>query len=175
MCMQTKRKGLLDKQEGEVQTAYYSSSFGCIKIAYQGDALTEVAFVVGIEQQEAPLLSVRSALSDRAFAELEAYFAGKRKQFTLPLLPKGTAFQQKVWNALLAIPYGQTRSYKQIASAIGQPKACRAVGMANNKNPLAIVIPCHRVIGSNGRMVGYASGLDRKANLLQLEGILPKR
>ena len=92
-----------------------------------------------------------------------------RKIFTLPLAPVGTEFQQHVWKILQTIPYGETWSYKQVAVAIGNPKASRAVGMANNKNPLAIFIPCHRVIGSNGKLVGYAGGLNIKEHLLALE------
>jgi len=87
----------------------------------------------------------------------------------LPLAPAGTAFMQKVWNALLTIPYGETRSYKEIAIAVGNSKACRAVGMANNRNPISVVIPCHRVIGANGKLVGYGGGLDIKSYLLDLE------
>ena len=95
--------------------------------------------------------------------------AGRRREFQLPLAPKGTEFQQKVWKALLDIPYGETRSYGEIARAIGNPKASRAVGMANNRNPIAIIIPCHRVIGSTGKLVGYGGGLDKKEFLLNLE------
>ena len=109
-----------------------------------------------------------------AFRQLSEYFSGKRKTFNLPLLLKGTDFQKQVWQALLKIPFGVTRSYKQIAEAIGNPKAVRAVGMANNKNPLLIVVPCHRVIGANGKLVGYAVGLDKKEYLLRLEGSLRK-
>lgn len=104
--------------------------------------------------------------------ELAEYFAGTRRAFTVPLAPCGTAFQRKVWAALQDIPYGETRSYKQIAEAVGQPKAFRAVGMANNRNPIAILIPCHRVIGSNGALVGYGGGLDIKTRLLRLEGAM---
>jgi len=107
---------------------------------------------------------------DAARAQLDAYFAGKRQSFTLALAPAGSAFQRRVWAALQAIPYGQTRSYQDIACAIGQPAACRAVGMANHRNPLPIVIPCHRVIGKNGRLTGFAGGLTVKRSLLQLEG-----
>ena len=112
--------------------------------------------------QETPVIK-------EAFAQLSEYFSGKRKTFNLPLLLKGTNFQKQVWQALLKIPFGETRSYKQIAEAIGNPKAVRAVGMANNKNPLLIVVPCHRVIGANGKLVGYAVGLDKKEYLLRLE------
>ena len=110
---------------------------------------------------------------NEAFRQLSEYFSGKRKEFHLPLLLKGTDFQKQVWNALLKIPFGETRSYKQIAEAIGNPKAIRAVGRANNKNPLLIVVPCHRVIGANGKLVGYAVGLDKKEFLLKLEKSLP--
>lgn len=101
--------------------------------------------------------------------QLDEYFAGKRKNFDLPLVPKGTEFQQKVWNALMEIPYGETRTYGEIAAAIGNPKAARAVGMANNKNPIGIIIPCHRVVGANGKLVGYAGGMEKKEWLLSLE------
>ncbi len=101
--------------------------------------------------------------------ELEEYFNGTRKTFQLPLALKGTPFQQEVWKALMTIPYGETMTYKQIAEAIGNPKACRAVGMANNRNPIPIIIPCHRVIGSNGALVGYGGGLHIKEMLLEME------
>ncbi len=115
-----------------------------------------------ITQKETPLIcSVKT--------QLEEYFQGKRKIFDLPLSPFGTPFQQKVWNALCTIPYGETRSYKEIATQIGNPKGCRAVGMANNRNPIMIIIPCHRVIGSNGSLVGYAGGLRTKEWLLAHE------
>lgn len=104
-----------------------------------------------------------------AYRQLEEYFQGKRKEFDLPLDLKGTQFQKEVWKALRDIPYGSTRSYKEIAIAVGSEKACRAVGMSNNKNPIPIVIPCHRVIGTNGKLVGYAGGLDVKIRLLELE------
>ncbi|SFP95582.1 methylated-DNA--[protein]-cysteine S-methyltransferase [Salibacterium halotolerans] len=102
--------------------------------------------------------------------QLREYFDGNRRQFNLPLDLYGTAFQIAVWNALYDIPYGETRSYKDIAEVVQSPKAVRAVGMANNKNPVSLVIPCHRVIGSNGKMVGYGSGVDKKEYLLQMEG-----
>ena len=101
--------------------------------------------------------------------QLDEYFRGERKTFDLPLAPKGTDFQKKVWNALQEIPYGETRTYGEIAAAVGNPKAARAVGMANNKNPIGIIIPCHRVVGADGKLVGYAGGMDKKEWLLQLE------
>lgn len=105
----------------------------------------------------------------RTAAELDEYFAGKRRDFTVPLAPRGTEFQRRVWEALRCIPYGQTRTYGEIARAIGAPRACRAVGMANNRNPIAILIPCHRVIGCNGSLTGYAAGIAAKERLLALE------
>lgn len=108
-------------------------------------------------------------LLEQAFKEIEEFLNGKRKYFTFKINPRGTEFQRSVWDALLKIPYGEVKSYKDIAIAIGNPKACRAVGMANNKNPIPIVIPCHRVIGSNGKLTGYAYGLTLKDELLYLE------
>lgn len=108
-------------------------------------------------------------LLQRAGSQLSEYFQGKRKEFDLPLAPVGTDFQRRVWDALLTIPYGKTRSYGEIAAQIGQPKASRAVGGANNRNPIMIVIPCHRVIGANGSLTGYGGGLDVKQYLLELE------
>jgi methylated-DNA-[protein]-cysteine S-methyltransferase len=104
--------------------------------------------------------------------ELDEYFAGKRRNFSFPLDLRGTDFQRACWRALLAIPYGETRSYADIARAVGKPQGFRAVGMANNRNPLAIVVPCHRVIASDGTLCGYGGGLDIKRKLLELEGAL---
>ena len=115
----------------------------------------------GIEQE--------TALIKEANRQLSEYLKGERKAFDLPLNPKGTDFQKRVWRALCDIPYGETRSYKQIAEAIGNPKAVRAVGMANNRNPITIVVPCHRVIGADGKLVGYGGGLEMKEFLLRLE------
>lgn len=109
---------------------------------------------------------------DAATAQLDEYFAGRRRQFDLPLAPRGTDFQRQVWNALRAIPYGQTRSYAQQAQAIGKPKAVRAVGAANGRNPLPIIVPCHRVIGAAGALTGFGGGLPTKQFLLRLEGAL---
>jgi methylated-DNA-[protein]-cysteine S-methyltransferase len=104
--------------------------------------------------------------------ELDEYFAGTRKSFNVKLAPEGTEFQRAAWTALTKIPFGQTRSYGEQAASIGNPKAVRAIGAANGKNPIAIVVPCHRVIGANGTLTGYAGGLDKKEFLLKLEGIL---
>lgn len=110
-----------------------------------------------------------TALLERAFQQLEEYFAGKRKQFDLPLSLRGTEFQRQVWAALRDIPYGETRSYGQIAQAVGRPKAVRAVGMANHRNPISIIVPCHRVVGADGSLTGYGGGLENKKFLLALE------
>jgi methylated-DNA-[protein]-cysteine S-methyltransferase len=107
----------------------------------------------------------------QAARELDEYFAGKRTAFSVPLDMIGTDFQKRVWQALLTIPFGETRSYLQIATLLGKPKATRAVGAANGRNPLSIVAPCHRVIGANGALTGFAGGLEAKAWLLELEGL----
>jgi O-6-methylguanine DNA methyltransferase len=112
-----------------------------------------------------------SALQNYA-RELDEYFSGQRRKFTFPLDLRGTDFQVACWNALLAIPYGETRTYADIARAVGRPQGFRAVGMANNRNPIAIVVPCHRVIASDGTLCGYGGGLDIKRKLLELEGAL---
>ena len=104
-----------------------------------------------------------------ATAQLAEYFAGERTAFDLPLAPRGTAFQQAVWAALRDIPYGETRSYGELAAALGRPGASRAVGLANGRNPISIVVPCHRVVGAGGKLTGYAGGMERKSWLLALE------
>ena len=116
----------------------------------------------GFEKRETPFLK-------KAAKQLEEYFNGKRKTFDLPLALNGTAFRVKVWEALQTIPYGETRSYGEIAALINNPKASRAVGMANHFNPISIIVPCHRVVGHNGSLTGYAGGLELKKNLLELE------
>ncbi len=143
---------------------------GLLRIVEENDAIVQIQFeqeqktVGDAALQDTPLLL-------EAKRQLEEYFAGLRASFSLPLNPQGTAFQKKVWQQLEAIPYGQTRTYGQIAAAIGQPTASRAVGGANHNNPIAIVIPCHRVIGASGKLTGYAGGLDIKEKLLRLEGV----
>ncbi len=111
------------------------------------------------------------ALVQEACEQLSQYLAGRRKQFTLPLAPAGTPFQQEVWRSLCCIPYGKVASYGMIAGQTGRPQAARAVGMANNRNPIAILIPCHRVVGANRHLTGYGAGLHVKKQLLQLEGV----
>ncbi len=120
---------------------------------------------LGIEQPE------QSILKD-ASAQLRDYLAGQRQAFDVPLARQGTVFQRQVWRALTQIPFGETRSYQDIANAIDNPNAARAVGLANGKNPVSVIVPCHRVIGKRGKLTGYAGGLETKKALLKLEGIL---
>lgn len=123
-------------------------------------------------QRLPPSTASPSALLEEGKGQLLDYLAQKRKEFDLPLCPQGTAFQRRVWAELARIPWGETRTYGQLARAMGAPKAARAVGQANHRNPIPIFIPCHRVIGADGTLTGYAGGLHFKRMLLQLEGIL---
>lgn len=149
---------------GKIYDVYWSPH-GKIKIGYTDHAINYIKRM-NVSDHDT---GVSSDISKLAKKQLDEYFSGTRKTFNLPIEITGTAFQKRVWTALCDIPYGETRSYKEIAMAIGNGKAARAVGMANNKNPVTIVIPCHRVIGSNGRLVGYAGGLAMKEKLLELE------
>lgn len=146
---------------------FYETQFGKIGIAENGEAITNVFFKNTVQPQEYE--TKETELLKKAAGELHEYLAGERKAFDIPLAPEGTDFEKSVWNALLAIPYAQTRSYAQVSAAIGNPKACRAVGRANGRNPISIFIPCHRVIGANGTLTGYAGGVDMKQALLQIE------
>jgi methylated-DNA-[protein]-cysteine S-methyltransferase len=149
-------------------SAIHDSPVGPLTLISNGAALTHCEF----ENPRYPAPAhPRGAdkILDKARRELDAYFAGKLRAFTVALAPQGTAFQQRVWKALLTIPYGHTRSYGQQAAAIGAPNASRAVGLANGRNPIAIIIPCHRVIGANGGLTGYGGGMARKKLLLDLE------
>lgn len=130
------------------------------------DSLLRIDF--GVQQPE-NAAEKENAVLVQAAAQLQEYFQGRRKQFTVPLQPVGTEFQQQVWRALTRIPYGTTSTYKELAAAIGKPKASRAVGSACHHNPLPVIIPCHRVIGSSGSLTGYAGGLALKQQLLTLE------
>ncbi len=146
---------------------YYETDIGMIGIRENGKAITHL-FLAG-ELEEGGAAIGETPLTKRAAVALCQYLAGAEMGFDLPMEPAGTPFQKKVWQALYAIPYGETRSYKQIAEEIGNPKACRAVGMANHRNPIMIMIPCHRVIAADGSLGGYGSGLPLKEKLLQLE------
>ncbi len=142
------------------------SPVGKLMIVQQGEAVKEILFEEKITDA-VPLRSTELLLC--AQRQLNEYFSGSRKVFSLPLALTGTPFQRKVWQQLTQIPYGEVRSYGQIAQAVGNPKACRAVGAANHCNPIPILVPCHRVVGANGSLTGYAGGLWRKNLLLQLE------
>ncbi len=142
---------------------YVHHSICQLKVEVTGDKVTEIDFVDNIEDSNIPEKYAS------IYTEILEYLEGKRKAFTFEIEPKGTEFQKKAWAALRDIPYGETRTYKEIAKAVGNEKACRAVGLANNRNPIVLAIPCHRVIGSNGKLVGFGGGLDVKEKLLNLE------
>lgn len=144
------------------------SPVGPLTLTASEDALTEIAFGGAGNSGSA----LPSALLAQTARELEEYFAGGRRTFTVPLAPAGTDFQRKVWTALRTIPYGETVSYGDIARRIGKPGAAIAVGQANSRNPIPIIVPCHRVIGADGKLVGYAGGLEIKKALLRLEKVL---
>lgn len=143
----------------------YDTCIGKLRIVQNDKGICEVSF----KSEGDPVTWEETPLLKKAYQQLQEYFEGNRKNFDLPIDMGGTQFQQKTWQALLKIPYGETWTYKQVAIAAGNEKASRAVGNANNKNHIAIIIPCHRVIGSNGNLVGYAGGLDKKEYLLELE------
>jgi methylated-DNA-[protein]-cysteine S-methyltransferase len=150
---------------------YYDFPVGKTGIIEEDGAISGLFFrgknnpagLEGAKKEETPLIK-------KAAAQLKEYFAGKRKAFDLPLLLRGTDFQRTVWQVLQGIPCGETRSYGQVSVAAGNARASRAAGMANNRNPVAIIVPCHRVIGSDGSLTGYAGGLPAKRFLLELEG-----
>lgn len=150
---------------------FYDMPIGRMFIAEDGTGINIVTLVdEGDEKYFKNNYAIKETeLISLAATQLREYFDGKRKEFSIKLNPKGTEFQKKVWEALLAIPYGETRSYKEIAIAIGNKNASRAVGMANNKNPIMCIIPCHRVIGADGSLTGYGGGIDIKEKLLKLE------
>ncbi|MDW6019478.1 methylated-DNA--[protein]-cysteine S-methyltransferase [Vibrio plantisponsor] len=149
---------------------YYKSPHGQMTIQANDTGLLGVWFEIQTTQpQELGAYSDDHAILNQAKIQLEEYFSGRRTQFDLPLAAKGTDFQQSVWQALCKIPYGETWSYQQLADEIGNPNAVRAVGLANGKNPISVIVPCHRVIGKNGKLTGYAGGVETKEKLLQLE------
>ena len=141
------------------------TKIGRIGLAERDGAVVELAFRAKPMAERLP----EPEAVRRAFAQIEEYLAGRRKSFDVPLHVEGTPFMRQVWSELCRIPYGETRSYKDIAVAIGRPGAMRAVGMANHRNPIALIIPCHRVIGADGKLVGFGGGLDLKRFLLELE------
>ncbi|WP_434568217.1 methylated-DNA--[protein]-cysteine S-methyltransferase [Vibrio chagasii] len=151
---------------------YYDSPLGTVTLQANEQGLLGVWFEthttkpedLGTQEDSFPIFQ---SVKD----QLDRYFAGEAVQFDVPIAAKGTPFQQSVWHALTTIPYGETWSYAQLADAIGNPKAVRAVGLANGKNPVSVIVPCHRVIGKNGKLTGYAGGIERKQRLLAIEGI----
>lgn len=144
--------------------AIYESAFGPVRMDYEGTVLLRLRTVEPTEER-----GERTPLTDEVFGQLQEYWSGQRKTFDFPYELRGTEFQKKVWAALETIPYGQTCTYGDIARMVGRPKAVRAVGAANGKNPMWIVVPCHRVVGSNGTLTGYAGGIEMKRRLLELE------
>ena len=147
-----------------------NSPVGKIEIIEENEKLIELnIYNEEKNEQKNKIIEKDTRLLLEVEKQLKEYFKGKRTKFEIPLNPKGTEFMKNVWKELLKIPYGEVRTYKEIAEKVGNSKASRAVGMANNKNPIPIIIPCHRVIGSNNKLVGYALGLDMKKYLLDLE------
>jgi methylated-DNA-[protein]-cysteine S-methyltransferase len=149
----------------------YETEIGVISISELGGEINNLFFSnsrkleINAEIEESELLK-------EAHAQLDAYFKGRLREFSLPLAPRGTEFQLNVWKALCDIPYGMTKSYKDIAEAVNNPNAYRAVGNANNKNPIPIIIPCHRVIANDGKLSGYGGGISVKEKLLKLESVI---
>ncbi len=155
-------------------TILESTPVGSLRLVANEIGLRSVWFMRGGKQQKPAPSKGPDWKEDRAFfadviRQLNAYFAGELKEFEIPLLFEGTDFQKKVWKALQTIPYGETISYGELAKQIGDPKAVRAVGAANGQNPIPIIVPCHRVIGSNGSLTGFGGGLENKRKLLELE------
>ena len=154
-----------------LQFVHTDSPVGPLFLAVSTKGLVRLEFKDRMQELNPRKIQLRESKSALAsyLGELDEYFARKRHEFSIPLDLRGTEFQIACWRALLEIPYGETRSYRDIAEAIGHPQACRAVGMSNNRNPVAIIVPCHRVIASSGSLCGYGGGLDIKRKLLDLE------
>ncbi len=146
------------------RVAYYETKLGTLLVGCDGDAVTQLCWV-----DEPALPGDPTPLSDRAAEQVRRYLGGERRAFDLPLAPRGTDFQHAVWQALRRVPYGATTTYGEIAAALGRPAAARAVGAAVGRNPIWLAIPCHRCVGRDGSLTGYAGGLERKAFLLALE------
>ena len=148
--------------------AYYQSPIGLIEIGGDAEQILSLYFV---EEARRPDLGPHGEL-EKAVRQMDEYFSGARREFDLSLLLHGTPFQEQVWRQLLHVPYGCAATYQDVANAIGRPRAVRAVGAANGQNPISIIVPCHRIIGSNGKLTGYGGGLWRKEWLLRHEGYL---
>jgi methylated-DNA-[protein]-cysteine S-methyltransferase len=174
VCSEAHQNLTTSKQGGIMALAYkiiespvgklklVASEKGLVAILWENDNPRRVRLNELVADNKHPVLTETER-------QLDEYFAGKRKTFSVPLDMRGTRFQKDVWEVLLAIPFGETRSYGQLAKQLGNPRATRAVGAANGRNPLSIIVPCHRVIGSSGKLTGFAGGLDTKAKLLSLE------
>lgn len=149
----------------------YDSPIGILTITASEKGITRIDFdTKEAVSEEVPGPEAAEAIITKTKSEFDEYFAGTRTKFDVPLdFEAGTEFQLDVWNELITIPFGKTATYSQVAKAVGRPKACRAVGGANNKNPIPILVPCHRVIGASGKPVGFAGGIDKKMVLLELE------
>lgn len=158
-------KNMNSQKNSDLLITYYKSPIGTIEICETGENIISVLFLDSNDKQYSQI----SPLLEKCVKQLDEYFHYKRQNFDLPLMPQGTSFQKTVWEKLKEIPYGTTSCYFEIARRIGNPKAVRAIGGANGKNPIAIIIPCHRVIGANGKLVGYGGGLWRKEWLLKHE------
>ena len=157
-----------------VTHAIFDSPVGELTLVATGGALTGVYFPDHKRRPDPANFGPRAAAGfDAAIVQLDEYFRGRRKTFDLDLAPRGDTFQLRVWELLRQIPFGETRSYGQLAAELGAPGLARAVGAANGRNPLSVIVPCHRVVGADGSLVGYAGGLERKRFLLELEGALP--
>ena len=159
-------------KQGEIIVEFYNiykTKIGSILIKEENEKIVQIKIIK--EEKETLAKKQETALIKEAYLQIQEYLEQKRRKFTLPLLLKGTNFQMKVWQALRTIPYGETRSYEEIAKQIGNSKAARAVGMANHNNPILIVVPCHRVIGKNNKLVGFGAGLEVKQALLEIENM----
>lgn len=157
----------------DIRWCRHASPLGAMRLVARGDALAGLYFdgqkhdvAIGASWREEP----RDPVLREAAREIDEYFAGRRSRFDVKLAPQGTAFQKRVWRAIAAVPAGRTISYAELARRAGSPAAVRAAGAATGRNPISIVVPCHRIVGSDGSLTGYAGGLDRKRALLALEG-----
>ena len=155
-------------QADPTSRAYCQSPLGILEVKAQENSITQIQFIDSVG------ISDSSHILDNCVKQLDEYFSGKREEFSFPLAPEGTAFQKQVWQELQNIPFGEKRSYLDIAIKLGDKNLTRAVGASNGKNPIAIIIPCHRVIGENGKLTGYAGGLWRKEWLLDFESKSPQ-
>jgi methylated-DNA-[protein]-cysteine S-methyltransferase len=173
MKLKTARRARPSIAEEKLNRVSVDSPLGDVQIVSDGQAVVVIDLCRPGGQARKSAPGIHDEITLQASRELDEYFRGKRKTFDVPLAPRGTPFQRSVWRALLTIPFGRCVSYGDISRKIGRPRASRAVGAAIGKNPIWIIVPCHRVIGSDGSMTSYAGGVDVKINLLKREGALP--